>query len=183
MLAAPFRKARATRTAPSQAHVTWAVDTHWSRVTFSAIHPLGAPVAGRIVKVEGEIAVDERDLAASRISVQAGLVCEGDGEAVGPILPTLGFTVRLIEPLDDERFRILGDLEVNGVTRPLELAMVEIGRGRDGDGSRRLRLAADGRINLAELPALDHALPLEWGDESGRAIQLHVELDVVGRPG
>jgi polyisoprenoid-binding protein YceI len=163
--------------------VTWVVDTRWSRVSFSASHRLEPPVSGRITAVQGTIDVDAHDLLGSTVDVEAELAIDNEAADATPenmtALPVLGFRSRLVERTEDEHFRILGDMAIGGVVRPVELAMVESGRGVDADGTCRVRLAAATRLELTGLPGLEKALSSQWGLHMGRAVEVFVEVDVV----
>lgn len=163
--------------------LAWSVDTRWSRIAFSVAESLGLPVSGRIAAVEGLIDVSG-DPEGTRINVKAALAAEATGAEGGvlPKLPAIGFRSRHVQRVGKDRFRVQGDLVVNKATQPVEVTLVECGRGRDADATQRVRLAAAGRIELAALPALSAALRRAWAGKSEPVVQLYVELDVLGRP-
>lgn len=184
---APFNRADGTQgPSPMDSPVTWVVDTRWSTVSFSASHRLEPPVSGRITTVQGTIDVDLRDLLGSTVDVEAEVAMDNEATDAGdaasgdsPELPVLGFRSRLVERTEDEHFRVLGDMAIGGVVRPVELAMVESGRGVDADGTCRVRLAAATRLELSGLPGLAKALSRQWGLHIGQAVEMFVEVDVV----
>jgi len=61
--------------------------------------------------------------------------------------PELTFRSTAIEPVDDDSFRIIGDLSINGVTNEVELT-TELGGVETGsDGEERLGLQVTGRVS------------------------------------
>ncbi len=114
--------------------------------------------------------------------MEAELAIDSESADASPetaALPVLGFRSRHVERTEDEHFRVLGDLAIGGVVRPVELAMVESGRGVDADGTCRVRLAAATRLELDGLPGLERALASQWGLHIGAAVEVFVEVDVV----
>lgn len=163
--------------------LVWSVDPRWSRIAFSTPESLGLPVSGRIAAVEGLVDV-AGDPSGRRVNVKAALVAETNGTVGGalPKLPSIGFRSRNVERVGKDRFRVRGDVVVNKAIQPVEVTLVECGRGRDADATQRVRLAAAGRVELAALPALSEALRKAWNGRSEPVIQIYVELDVLGRP-
>lgn len=163
--------------------LAWTVDTRWSRIAFSIAEAIALPISGRIAAVEGLIDV-AGEAEGCRVNVKTALAGEASGTADGstPSLPTIGFRSRQVSRLGKDRFRVRGDLVVNKATQPVEVTLVECGRGRDADATLRIRLAAAGRLELTKLPALSQALAKAWGGKSEPVVQVYVELDVLGRP-
>jgi polyisoprenoid-binding protein YceI len=124
---------------------TWKVDTAHTRVGF-AVKSLGiATVRGEFREFDGALEIGE-DLADSRAygrvdaaSVDTNLARRDKHLRSTDFLsaeshPELTFRSKAIEPVDDDTFRVIGDLSINGVTNEVELIAepggIETGRGR-----------------------------------------------------
>lgn len=61
--------------------------------------------------------------------------------------PEISFASRRINRLDENRFCIVGDLTMRGVTREIELDAQHRAATRDASGERRIALALHGELN------------------------------------
>jgi polyisoprenoid-binding protein YceI len=61
--------------------------------------------------------------------------------------PELTFRWRAIEPVDDDTFRVIGDLSINGVTNEVELTAELGGLETDQYGDERLGLEVTGQVS------------------------------------
>jgi polyisoprenoid-binding protein YceI len=64
--------------------------------------------------------------------------------------PTLSFRSTRVEALGGGRFRLMGDLTMHGVTRPVTLNGEYAGAATDGYGNRKVGFSAEGTINRSE---------------------------------
>jgi polyisoprenoid-binding protein YceI len=90
--------------------------------------------------------------------------------------PTLKFASQRVESLDEERFRLIGELTLHGVTRPVTLEVEDNGRGRDPWGGERVGFTARTSIDRKDFG-------LEWNQvlEAGGLLvgtRIDIELDV-----
>lgn len=97
--------------------------------------------------------------------------------------PDMVYRSTSVEPLDDERFRILGDLTIREVSRPLKLEVRLEDREVDALGGERLTLSGGTVINR-----LDWAQDWEKSLQAGRwivgsEVRLELVLTLVRRPG
>ena len=95
----------------------------------------------------------------------------------GEKYPEITFKSTSIEPADDDKLRITGDLTIRGVTKPVELDAELEGVGDGPDGNPRLGISAGGAIDRSEWgivwnqPLANGALAVA----ERVTIQLHVE--------
>jgi polyisoprenoid-binding protein YceI len=61
--------------------------------------------------------------------------------------PELTFRSRAIEPVDEDTFRVIGDLSINGVTNEVELTAELGGIETDAEGDERLGLEVTGQVS------------------------------------
>ena len=64
--------------------------------------------------------------------------------------PELRFESTSIEPVDDETFEIVGDLSMNGVTKPVKLTAEVQGEETDPWGNERVALEVTGQLNRGD---------------------------------
>jgi polyisoprenoid-binding protein YceI len=137
---------------------TWNVDTAHTRVGF-AVKSLGiSTVRGEFREFDGALEIGE-DLADSRVygrvnatSVDTSLARRDAHLRSTDFLsaerhPELTFRSRAIAPVDQDTFRVIGDLSINGVTNEVEL-IAELGGIETGpEGEERIRLEVTGQVS------------------------------------
>jgi polyisoprenoid-binding protein YceI len=137
---------------------TWKVDTAHTRVGF-AVKSLGiATVRGEFREFDGALEIGE-DLADSRAygrvdaaSVDTNLARRDKHLRSTDFLsaeshPELTFRSKAIEPVDDDTFRVIGDLSINGVTNEVELIAEPGGIETGPEDEERLCLALTGQVS------------------------------------
>ena len=93
--------------------------------------------------------------------------------------PRIEFDSKEIRPLDDERFEIVGDLTLHGVTREITLSAEITGTESDPWGNERVGLEARGELNRK-----DYGITLNQVLGSGNVlvsdkVKLVIEVSVV----
>jgi polyisoprenoid-binding protein YceI len=145
--------AEQTRTIPSG---TWEVDPVHSSIGFEVKH-LGISLfrggfirfAGRIVVGDGAPSTVEGTIDPDSIDVKDETLA---GHLRSPDFfdienhPQISFTSTAIEPGGDG-FKLVGDLTIRGITKPVELDVRVEGIGIGPDGSERVALSAEGTID------------------------------------
>lgn len=148
---------------------TWNIDTAHSAVEFSATHMMVSRVRGQFSGVGGTITFDGTDpLAASvEATIPAATVHTGmeprDNHLRGADFldverfPALRFQSTGIEPAGARRFRILGELTIRDVNRPVVIEATLDGIFRAlpmGDGPAPRKIAVSGSTKISRK---------EWG--------------------
>jgi polyisoprenoid-binding protein YceI len=137
---------------------TWKVDKAHTQVGF-AVKQMGvATVRGEFREFDGALEIGE-DLADTRAygRVDAASVdtnqARRDEHLRSPDFlsaeshPELTFRSQAIEPVDEDTFRVIGDLSINGVTNEVELT-VELGGIDTGpEGEERIGLEVTGQVS------------------------------------
>ena len=141
---------------------TWTIDTAHSHIGFSVRHMMITTVKGRFTGVEGELQLDERDASESevRVTIAAASVDTGIGPRDEHLRsadffdvanhPELIFESKRIEQESDDRFRVVGDLTIRGVTREVVVEVKEEGRGVDPMGQTRVGFTGSTKIDRTE---------------------------------
>ena len=162
---------------------SWSIDASHSSLGFK-IRYLGIlDVHGSFTDFEGS--VDAADPAAPKASLVAKVAslhtgnAQRDGHLQGDDFfdaanhPEVRFTSTSVTP-DGDGFKVVGDLEMHGVTQPVELHATATGTGTDPWGQSRAAVHATGAI------ADRKAFGLTWNApvESGFLVQDSVALDL-----
>lgn len=159
--AAPAIVALALTGSANAAAETWDIDTSHSNVGFTVRHNVIAKVYGRFSDFDGTLTLDPANLGATvvDVTIQAASV-DTDNEKRNNHLktpdffdvakyPTITFKSTAVTPKDKETGVVKGDLTINGVTKPVELAYTVIGF-TDAWGGQRAGFEATGSINRKE---------------------------------
>ena len=140
---------------------TWTADPAHTTVGFVVRHLGLSKVRGRFDGVDARLVVGE-DLATTsvRAEIQMGTVRTGNPDRDAHLAssdffdaevnPTMTYESRRITG-EGEEYRMVGDLTVNGITRPVELAVEFFGTSVfPGDQSTRAGFSATGTISRSD---------------------------------
>lgn len=168
----------------------WELDPAHTDVAFVARHLMVTKVRGHFQEVSGAITVGD-DPADSRVEVeiQAASITTGSPDRDNHLRsadfldvenhPTLTFRSTRIEPLDDERWALTGDLTIRDVTRPVTLRVTFEGTTRDPWGGTRAAFSARGEIEREDW-GLTWNVPLENGGVLvSKKVQIEIDAQAV----
>jgi polyisoprenoid-binding protein YceI len=162
---------------------TWTIDPAHSVVEFAVKHMMIATVKGRFRDLSGAITLDDAEPARSGVLVEIDAASIDTGTAQrDDHLRSAVFTTRRVEggfAEPGDRFRIVGELSIRGVSREVVLEATYEGRGRDPWGGDRMAFRADTKLDRREYG-------LEWNQalETGgvlvsNEIRIHLEVQAV----
>jgi polyisoprenoid-binding protein YceI len=140
---------------------TWTVDPSHSKVGFAVKHMGIATVRGEFTDFEGVLEIGgELSSATARGTVKAASVdtseAQRDAHLRSPDFfdaethPELAFASTRIEAIDDETFRITGDLTLHGVTNEIVLTAEVNGTDVDPYGNEKVGLEITGQLSRGE---------------------------------
>jgi len=140
---------------------TWSVDPIHSSVGFSVKHLGIANVRGKFEDFHGTLEIGEGDETARASGIVQGVsINTGDSGRDEHLRsadffgveqnPELRFDSTAINPVDDETFEIVGDLTMNGVTKPITLTAEVQGTETDPWGNERVALEVTGQLNRGD---------------------------------
>jgi polyisoprenoid-binding protein YceI len=137
---------------------TWKVDQAHTRVGL-AVKSLGiSTVRGEFRQFDGALEIGE-NLAASRAYGRVDATSIDTNQArrdkhlrstdflSAERHPELTFRSKAFEPVDDDTFRVIGDLSINGVTNEVQLTAELGGIETAPEGEQRLRLEVTGQVS------------------------------------
>lgn len=137
----------------------YAIDPVHSRIGFSVRHAMVTNVHGKFEKVQGTISIHASDVTKSIVEVTADTASITTGTADRDThlrsadffdaekYPTITFKSTQVTMVDEESLRVVGDLTMHGVTKPVELAVTLTGSGMDAYGKERVGFEATATIN------------------------------------
>ena len=140
---------------------TWAVDPKHSTVEFQVKHMGIANVKGKFNEFAGTLEIGD-DLATAKATgtVKVASVDTNEEQRDAHLRsadffdaethPELSFAAIAIEPVDEETFRIAGDLTLHGITRPITLEAVVQGTDVDPWGNDRVGLEVVGQLKRSD---------------------------------
>lgn len=140
---------------------TWAVDPTHSKFGFAVKHMGIATVRGEFKEFEGVLEIGD-DIAAATVSGKVNVASvdtsdeKRDGHLRSPDFfdteahPEMTFASTSIEAVDDETFRITGDLTLHGVTKSIVLEAEVQGTDEDPWGNERVGLEITGQLSRGD---------------------------------
>lgn len=166
---------------------TWTVDPAHTKIGFAVKHMGVTTVRGEFREFDGTLEVGE-NLESTRAYgvVKAGSVDTNQPQRDEHLRsedffgaeanPELRFESKRIEPIDDDTFRIVGDLAMNGVSNEIELT-AELGGVETGSqGEERIGLEVTGQLSRR-----DYRMKFNAALGSGNAVvadKVKLALDV-----
>jgi polyisoprenoid-binding protein YceI len=171
--------------------MAWEIDPIHSQAAFSVKHLMISTVRGKFNVLSGQLHIDEQNPAASWVEAQvdAASIDTGaptrDGDLRSPHFldvekyPTLTFKSTNIERVDGNEYKVLGDLTIHGVTRPVVFNAEYLGQNKDPWGSLRAGLTAATKINRKDW-GIVHNIVLETGGVVvGEEVKIEINLEAV----
>jgi polyisoprenoid-binding protein YceI len=147
-------------TETSVATGTWAIDPVHSSIGFEVKHLGVSTFRGSFKEVAGTITTDHGTVTAVEGTIQTASVQTVDSALDGhlqapdffdsPNFPQGKFRSTEVEDLGQGRLRIVGELELRGVTKPVEIDASISGTGGDPYGNDRLGLSGTAVIDRTE---------------------------------
>jgi len=170
---------------------TWTIDPVHSVPEFAVKHMVISTVKGRFTGVEGTITFDEA--APERSSVVASIAVasidtgepQRDAHLRSPDFfdveryPTITFRSTRVERIDDERYRVTGDLTIRDVTRPVTLDVEYEGQIKDAYGKQRAALTATTQIDRRDFGLNWNAVLEAGGFVVSNAVKITLHIAAV----
>lgn len=144
------------------ATTTWTFDPTHSELGFKIKHLMIASVSGTFKTFTVNMKTEDDDFETASVEVRADMnSISTNNEARDTHLrtadffeaetyPELVFTSTRVERVDDETYRVHGELTLKGITRPAQLKVEASGPTKDPWGSERAGFTVTGKINRSE---------------------------------
>jgi polyisoprenoid-binding protein YceI len=168
---------------------TWNIDSAHSVAEFAVKHMMVSTVKGRFGTLSGAIEGDPSDPLGASVtaSIDVGSITTGEPARDAHLqsddffnaekFPAITFASKRVERVDDENYRVVGDLTIRDITKEVVLDTEFGGQVRDPYGNDRVGFTATTQVNRKDFglnwSALMEAGGLVVGDKV--KITLHVE--------
>ncbi|MGC5583442.1 YceI family protein [Ornithinimicrobium sp. W1665] len=145
--------------AAAQLDGTWTLDPSHSSLGFVARHAMVTNVRGTFDEFQGSGVVDTTDLSGSHATVvmKAASINTGSEDRDAHLrsadffdvetYPEVRYTTTSVERVDEETFRLDGELTIKDVTRPLSIELTSTGLAQDPFGNLRAGFEGETSIN------------------------------------
>jgi polyisoprenoid-binding protein YceI len=172
----------------------WEIDPVHSEIAFSVRHMMVATVRGRFNQFQGVIEFDPAHPESGRVEVTIDAASidtrneQRDNHLRSPDFldveryPTITFVSKRIEPLGDNRFRVIGDLTLRGVTREVALEAEFLGVGKDPWGGERAGFTARTKLNRHDFGASWNVALEAGGFLVGDTLEVTLDIEAVRKP-
>ncbi|MGA7719863.1 MAG: YceI family protein [Ignavibacteriaceae bacterium] len=168
----------------------WSLDPAHTKVQFSVRHMIISEVAGHFNNFDIQVFAGP-DFSDSEIkatidvkSINTG-IADRDNHLKSPDFfdvekfEQILFKSNKIEKLDDEEFKLSGDLTIRDITKPIELKVIYGGTVKDPWGKTRAGFKVLGSLNRFDYDLKWNALMEAGGAVVGKTINLICDVEVV----
>jgi polyisoprenoid-binding protein YceI len=152
----------------------YTLDVGHSRVGFVARHAMVTKVRGQFNEFDGKVHLDfeEPEKSSAEITIQTNSIDTRHEQRDGhlrandffdvPNYPTIVYRSTSVEKLDDEHYRVTGDLTIKETTKPVTVDFEYNGSAKDPYGNIRVGFEGSTTINRRDWGVVWNA-PLETG--------------------
>ena len=172
--------------------MSWKFDKAHSSVEFSVRHMMISKVRGRFEDFEVSVDFDENNPANTTIEATIDVASintrepQRDGHLKSPdffdaaTYPTMTFKSSRVEKVDANHAKLIGDLTIQNVTKPVTLDVEYVGKAKNPfTGSETVGFTANGKISRKEW-GMTWNQALETGSiMDGDEVTLHLEVELV----
>jgi polyisoprenoid-binding protein YceI len=171
---------------------TYDVDAAHSRLGFAAKHAMVTTVRGAFKDFTAELYVDAEDVSKStaKVEIQTASIDTGNQMRDDHVrnsdfldvenYPTITFVSTKAEQVDDENYKLTGDLTVKGVTKPVTVNLEVTGAADDPWGNFRLGFEGKAEINRTDF-GVSFNMPLGGGVVVSEKVKLEFDIAAVRR--
>ena len=171
--------------------MSWNIDYAHSSINFAVRHMMISTVRGQFEKFTGTVSFDENDPTKTEVDILIDATSintndeKRDGHLVSPdffdveMYKTIHFVSRAVEVKDENNARLIGDLTIRDITRPVVLDVEFLGQAKSPWGTTSFGFAADTKISRKDWN-LTWNVALETGGMLvGDEIKISIELELV----
>lgn len=142
--------------------MAWVIDPAHSQATFSVRHMMISTVKGQFKVLSGKLNIDEQNPANSWVEAQVETASIDTRDAnrdahlrsadffEAEKYPEIVFKSTRVEPAGDNEYKVTGELNMHGVTKPVTFTAEYFGQGKDPYGRQKAGLSATAKINRKE---------------------------------
>jgi len=149
-------------TVSQQGLTIWNIDPAHTHVAFAVRHLMISTVKGRFTDIKGTVKSHDADPARGEVDIEIGVASIDTREPQRDAhlrsadffdaerFPEITYKSRRIDGVQGDRFKLVGDLTIHGVTREVTLDVTSEGRARDPWGGERAGFTATTKIKRGD---------------------------------
>lgn len=174
----------------------WKVDPDHSAAHFKVRHMMIADVRGSFPQVQGAVLIDDRNIANSSVNVTMDVarittgVVKRDDHLKSPDFfdaakyPTMTFTSKKVTKAKGGKLRVLGDLTLHGVSKPVELLVSSPSAdAKDPWGNIRRGAQATTKLNRKDFGIVYNVALDNGGVLIGDEVEIVIDLEMIRQAG
>jgi polyisoprenoid-binding protein YceI len=170
---------------------TWQIDSAHSGIHFAVRHLVIAKVRGQFSRWTGALTVPDGDFAraTAEVTIDTASIETGVADRDAHLRsadffdvashPEATFRSRRVEPAGGDRFRLIGDLTLRGVSREVVLEVESTGQTTDPWGNVRAGFAAKTAVDRREFGLTWNQALEAGGVMVGEKVELEIEVEAV----
>ncbi len=170
---------------------TWKIDPAHSHVEFAVRHLMISTVRGRFTDVKGTVVAADGNPATAQVDVAIDVNTIDTREAQRDAhlksadffeaekYPALTFKSARVTDVKGDRFKLVGDLTMHGVSREVTLDVTSEGRGKDPWGGERAGYSAVTKVNRSDFGLTWNQVLETGGIAVGDEIKISLDLELV----
>jgi polyisoprenoid-binding protein YceI len=183
--------AAATTATATSTRTSWRIDPAHSLVEFAVRHMMISTVRGRFAGVKGTVVIhgDHPGTAQVEVEIDSHSIDTREPQRDAHLksadffdaeqYTTITFNSRGATDVQGDRFKLVGDLTVHGVTREVILDVTSGGRGKDPWGGERAGYSATTKINRSDFGLTWNQALETGGILVGDEIRISLDLELV----
>ena len=170
---------------------SWKIDEVHSKIRFSARHMVIAEVEGQFSKFDFNLNNDGDDFSTSQVelTIDANSVDTRNNDRDNHLrsadffdaekFPTIKFKSTSVKKINDEKYKLLGDLTIKENTRQIELDVTYGGQIKDPWGNTRAGFNVKGTLNRFDYGLKWNNLIETGGAVVGKYININCDIEVI----
>ncbi len=168
----------------------WVIDPMHSEVQFKVKHLVISTVTGSFKNFSGEASSEGEDFENANISFNMDVNSIDTNQAQrdahlrsadffdSELYPEIKFKSVSFKKIKDDQYKLLGELTMKGVTKPVELEAEYGGTAKDAYGNNKFGFEVTGKINRKEFGLTYNALTEAGGLALGEDIKLSANVQL-----
>jgi polyisoprenoid-binding protein YceI len=169
----------------------WILDSTHSELGFKIKHLMITNVSGAFKTFSAEVETDGEDFSSAGINLSADIasITTNNEQRDAHLLasdffeadkfPSLTFRSTKIEKKDSDTFKLIGELTLKGVTKPVSLNVEYSGLTKDPWGGERAGFVVTGKINRSEFGLNFNAALETGGVVLSEEVKIYSEVQLV----
>ncbi len=170
---------------------TWKIDPVHSDIEFKIRHLMITNVTGYFNKYDATVESSNDDFSDAKISFTAdvnGISTKNEQRDQhlqsedffhAAQYPTITFASTNIKKVDDEEYKISGDLTMRGVTKPVDLAVTYSGIVKDQYGQTKAGFELSGKLNRKEFGLTFNAATDTGGVMLSEEVKFYADVQLI----